>query len=95
MHGDHKTLKRPWTEYALTLSLSDLAPVSKWTNIKRTNKNFNYRAHYKTKLNTMETRLTYLSHKCLVNAINTKNEPIVILLENYYLNGTLDATIYY
>ncbi len=46
----------------------------------------------KTNLNQMKARLTNLTHKYIVKALNTYNELIGNLLENYNYYFTSDAT---
>jgi len=44
--------------------------------------------HSKAKINQMKVRLTNLSNKYIVKAINTNNEIILYLLENYHTSDT-------
>jgi hypothetical protein len=97
----YKTLIRSCMEYAPPLSLISSVNIAKLQGIqyqalriifKAPIKTSSTELHNKAKLNQIKVRLTNLSHKYLVKAINTNNELILNLLRNYNYNHTSDTT---
>ncbi len=88
-------------EYATSLSLISSVNIVKLQGIQYQALRIIYKSpiktsstelHKKTKLNQMKARLTNLTHKYIVKALNTYNELIGNLLKNYNYYFTSDAT---